>query len=121
MPKVYPFMTNQPNTDKMSDADNFFNFLLVSSEDVSCIDLFLYIIKAGIIAVGYDGIGLCLELGKVVDNEAAEEGAAVFEGWLIYDDIGALSLDALHDALDGGLTEVVRIGFHGQAIETDGD
>ena len=94
---------------------------LISSEDVSCIDLILYIIKAGIIAVGYDGIGLCLELGKIIDYEAAEESAAIFKGWLIDDDIGSLSLDALHDALYGRLAEVVGVGFHGQAIEADGD
>ena len=95
--------------------------LLVSSEDVSCIYLILYIIKAGIIAVGDDGICLCLELGEVVNNEAAEEGAAVFNGWLIDDNVGSLGLDALHDALYGRLAEVVGVGLHGQAIEADGD
>ena len=73
----------------------------ISSEDVSCIDLFLYIVETRIIAVGDDGIGLSLELGKIIDNKAAEESAAVFESWLIDDDIGTLCLDALHDALYG--------------------
>ena len=94
---------------------------LIPPEYIPCINLILYIIKAGIISVGDDGIGLCLELGEVVNNKAAEEGAAVFEGWLIDDDIGALGLDTLHDTLDGGLTEVVGVGFHGEAIEADGD
>ena len=94
---------------------------LISSEDVSCIDLFLYIVETRVISVGDDGIGLCLELGEVIDYEATEEGTAIFEGWLIDDNIGSLSLDALHDALDGGLSEVVGVGLHGQAIETDGD
>ena len=80
---------------------------LISSEDIPCIYLFLNIIKAGIIAVGDDGIDLSLELGEVIDYETAEEGAAIFEGWFIDDDIGTLSLDALHDALYGRLTEVV--------------
>ena len=71
-------------------------------------------------AVGYDGICLRLKLGEVVDNEAAEEGAAVLEGRLIDDDVGALSLDTCHNALDGGLAEVVGVGLHRQAIETDG-
>ena len=89
-------------------------------EDVSCIDLILYIVETRIIAVGDDGVGLGLELGKVVHYEAAEEGAAVFEGWLVDDDIGSLGLDALHDALDGRLAEVIGVGFHGEAIDTDG-
>ena len=74
---------------------------LISSEDVSCIYLFLYIVETRIIAVGNDGIGLSLELGEVVDNKAAEEGAAVFKSWLIDDDISSLRLNALHDALNG--------------------
>ena len=95
--------------------------VLISSEDISCIDLILYIVETCIIAVGYDGICLRLKLGEVVDNEAAEECAAVFEGWLIDDDVGALSLDTCHNALDGGLAEVVGVGLHRQAIEADGD
>ena len=80
---------------------------LISSEDVSWIYLFLYIIETCIISVGDDGIGLCLELGEVVNNEAAEEGAAVFEGWLVDDDIGSLRLYTLHDTLNSRLTEIV--------------
>ena len=94
---------------------------LISSEDVSCIYLILNIIKAGIISVGDDGIGLCLDLGEVVNNEAAEEGTAVFKGWFIDDNIGTLCLDALHDTLYGRLAEVVGVGLHGEAIDTDGD
>ena len=94
---------------------------LISSEDVSCIDLFLYIVETRIIAVGDDGIGLSLELGKIVDNKAAEESAAVLESWLIDDDIGSLRLNALHDTLYGRLTEVVGVGLHSKAIEADGD
>ena len=93
---------------------------LIPSEEVSCINLILYIVETRIIAVGDDGIGLSLELGEVVDYKAAKEGAAVFEGRLIDDDIGSLGLNALHDTLDGGLAEVVGIRFHRQTIETDG-
>lgn len=75
--------------------------ILVSSEYVSCIDLIFYVTEALVEAVGDDGISLCFELCKVVDNEAAEESAAVFEGWLVDDDVGSLCFDALHDALDG--------------------
>ena len=50
-----------------------------------------------------------------------EEGCSIFEGWLVNNDIGAFGLDALHDALDGALAEVVGVGLHRQAIDTDGD
>ena len=94
---------------------------LISTEYVSCIYFILTITEALVEAVGDDGICLSLELGEVVNNEAAEEGAAVFNGWLIDDNVGSLGLDALHDALYGRLAEVVGVGLHGQAIETDGD
>lgn len=94
---------------------------LIPSEDVSCINLILYIVETLIIAVGNDGMALCLELGEVIDYETAEEGASVFKSWLINDNIGTLGLDTLHDALNGRLAEVVGTRFHGQAIEADGD
>ena len=62
---------------------------------------------------------LLLESLEVVDNLAAEEGRAVGKSRLIDDDFGSLSLDALHDALDGGLAEVVGVGLHGETIDTD--
>ena len=92
---------------------------LISTEYISCIYFILNITEALIEAVGDNGIGLCLELGEVIDYEATEEGTAIFEGWLIDDNIGSLSLDALHDALNGRLTEVVGVGFHRQTIEAD--
>ena len=46
--------------------------------------------------------------------------ATVFERGLIDDDWDALHLDALHDALDGGGAEVVRIGLHSQEVDADG-
>ena len=46
-------------------------------EEVACVDLIAHVIKAGVVAVGNDGLGAALELGKVVDHHAAEEGAAV--------------------------------------------
>ena len=76
-------------------------YILVSSKDVSCINFILDIIQAGIIAVGDDGMALCLEGFEVVLYSTAEEGAALFQGWLINDYLGTLCLDTLHDALDG--------------------
>ena len=63
---------------------------------------------------------LLLEFLQVVYYEAAEEGAAVFEGGLVDDDLGTLGFDALHDALDGTLAEVVAVALHREAVDTDG-
>ena len=76
-------------------------YILISSENVSSVDLILYIIQTSIVAVGDDGMTLCLEGFKVVLYSATKEGAAFFQGWLINDYLGALCLDALHDTLDG--------------------
>lgn len=75
--------------------------LLVSSEYISCINLILYIIQTSIVAVSDDGMALCLEGFEVVLYSATKEGAALFQGWLIDDNLSTLCLDTLHDALDG--------------------
>ena len=82
---------------------------LISSKDVSCINLILYIVQTSIIAVGDDGMALCLEGFEVVLNSATKEGAALFQGWLIDDYLGTLCLDTLHDALNSRLAEVVAV------------
>ena len=74
---------------------------LVSSKDISCIYLILYIIQTSIVAVGNDGMALCLEGFEVVYYSTTEESAALFQGWLIDDYLGTLCLDTLHYALDG--------------------
>ena len=35
--------------------------------------------------------------------------------------VAPFSSDAFHDALDGGLAEVVRVGLHGQTVDADDD
>lgn len=72
---------------------------LVAGEDVAGVDFAGNVGEACVIAVGEDGLGEALELGEVVDHTAAEEGGAVFERRLVYDDSRALCLDALHHAL----------------------
>ena len=74
---------------------------LVSSKNISSINLILDIIQTSIIAVGDDGMALCLEDFEVVLDSTAEEGAALFQGWLIDDYLSTLCLDTLHDTLDG--------------------
>lgn len=94
--------------------------VLISSEEVASVDFVLDIVQDRVVTVGDDGLGLLLESREVVDDLTAEEGAAVLEGGLVDDDVGSLGFDALHDALDGALTEVVGVGFHGEAEDTDG-
>ena len=63
-------------------------------------------------------MALSFELRQVVHYLAAEEGCAIFQGWLIDDYLGTLRLDTLHDALDSTLAEVVAVRLHRQAIHT---
>ena len=93
---------------------------LVAAEEVAGVDFALYIVEDGVVAIGDDGLGLLFESLEVVDDLATEEGGTVGEGGFIDDDVGSLGSDALHDALDGTLTEVVGVGFHGEAEDADG-
>ena len=106
---------------RISSANSTKVALLIAAEDVAGIDLGLHVVEGGVVAVGDDGGGLLLEGGEVVDDAAAEEGVAVGEGGLVDDDRGALGLDALHDALDGALAEIVGVALHRQTIDADGD
>lgn len=74
---------------------------LISSKNISCIYLILYIIQTSIVSVGDDGMALCFEGLEIVLNSTTEEGAALFQGWLIDNYLSTLCLDTLHDALDG--------------------
>ena len=50
---------------------------LIPSEDVTGVYLVLHVIKDRIIAVGDDGLGVCLESGKIVHHTTAEEGRPI--------------------------------------------
>lgn len=91
----------------------------VALENVAGVDFFRHVVEAGVVAVRYDGFGSALELIQIVNHTAAEESASVFEGRLIDDNFRAFRLDALHDALDGGLAEVVAVGLHGETEDAD--
>ena len=97
----------------------YFKPFLVSLEDVSGVNFFANVIEGGVVAVGDDGLGLALEICKVVDHLAAEEGAVVGECWLIDDYICSFCFDALHNALDGTLAEVVAVALHRETIHSD--
>ena len=93
--------------------------MLIPFEDVTCIHFLNYIIETGIIAVSYYTIALLFESIKIIHHLTTKEGSSIFERGLIDDDLGAFGFDALHDALDGTLAEIVGITLHGQAIDTD--
>ena len=82
---------------------------LVSPENISCVNLILHIIQTDIVAVGDDGIAKSLKLVEGAYDTAAEERGAVLKRRLIDDDLRSLCLDALHDALNAALAEVVRV------------
>ena len=56
------------------------------------------------------------ELLDIVDNLAAKDGGTVLQRRLVDDHCGTLCFYPLHNTLDGGLTEVVAIGFHGKSV-----
>ena len=93
--------------------------ILIPSEQVSRIYFLLHVFEAFVEAVGDDGAALCLEGGEVVHHAAAEKGGAVFEGGLVNDDLRALGLHALHNALNRALAEVVGVALHRQAVHAD--
>lgn len=66
--------------------------LLVSSENIASINFLFYIIQTFIVSVGDDSLTLQLECIEIIHNPAAKEGASVFQGWLIDDDLCAFSL-----------------------------
>lgn len=102
-----------------SNVSSLYNVVLVSTEQVAGIDLLLHIVQAAIVAVGNNGLAALLELVQIVDNLAAKEGSAILQSRLVDDHSGTLRLNALHDALDRALAEVVRVRLHGKTEDTD--
>ena len=94
---------------------------LISAENVPGVYLVGNIFQTGIVPVGDDGIAHGFEGFQIVDDPAAEEGLSVLQGGLKDHHFGALGFDPLHNTLDRTLPEIVRIGFHGQAVHADGD
>lgn len=50
---------------------------LISSENISCIDLVFYIIQTGIVTVGYYGLRHLLKCIQVIDHPASKEGGTI--------------------------------------------
>ena len=91
----------------------------ISAEDITGVYLAFYVRETVVKAVGNDGLALLLEGVEVIDDFAAEESGAVLKGGFIDDDLCSLSLDTLHDALYGALTEIVTIALHGETVYSD--
>ena len=91
----------------------------VAAEDVAGVDFGFDVVQAGVVAVCDDGVRLCFEFLQVVYYQTSEEGGAVLERRLVDYHLRSLGFDALHDSLNRRLPEVVRIRFHGQAINSD--
>ena len=98
-----------------------FYFLSVSLERSLAVDFVLYFVQAGIITVGDDTVALLFEFIQIVYDFASEKCRTIFESWFINDHGCSFRLNSLHDTLDRGLTEVIRIGFHSQTVNTDGN
>ena len=92
----------------------------VSSEYVACIDFLLYIVKTGVVSVGYDSLALFLESFKVVDDFATKECRTILKSWFIDNDFCTFCLYPFHDTLYGRLSEIVGIRFHSKSEDTDG-
>lgn len=58
----------------------------VSTEQVACVDLFLNIVQAAIVAVGNDGLATLLELLNVIHDLTAKEGWFRFSSVGLVDD-----------------------------------
>ena len=111
---------DQVGADEAGGAGNENIFHLVAFENVAGVNFVGDVVEDTVVAVGDDGVGLGFEGVDVVDDAGAEEGGAVFESGLEDDDLGPFGLDAFHNALDGGLAEVVGAGFHREAEDADG-
>ena len=89
---------------------------LIPLKQIPCVHLVRHVRELVAPAVGDDHVAAGLEGLQVVGHLGAEELRRVQRG--LVDHHGhALGLHALHDALDGTRAEVVRIGFHRQAVD----
>ena len=73
---------------------------LVPPKHIPSINLLRYIIQTRVVPIRDNRITLGLERLKIIYYTAAEECGTVLKGGLVYYDLGALGLDALHYALD---------------------
>lgn len=94
-------------------------YRLIPFKYISGIYFVYNIVQTRIIAVGNDGFALGLELIKVVNDLTSEERFTIGNRGFVDDYLGTFGLDALHDTLDGALAEVIAVGLHGEAVDTN--
>ena len=92
--------------------------ILISLKQISCIYLFLNIVKFFVISICYNSLTFLLKLIKIIHNSRAKESCSIFKRWLVDYDSCSLCLNSLHYALNGALTEVIRITLHCKSIYT---
>ena len=92
---------------------------LVALKVISCIYLVFYIVQRLVIAVGNNRFALFFEFCQIINNKTSKEGLAIRDSGFIDDDLGTFGFDALHDALDGALAEIVRVALHSEAVNTN--
>ena len=93
---------------------------LVTVEQVSCIYFANHIVKAVVIAVGNDGVALLLKFSKVDYDFTAEKGGFILQRGFVNDDVCTFRFDTFHDTLNRTLSEIVRITFHSESVDTYG-
>jgi hypothetical protein len=91
--------------------------LLAVTEEITCINLIRHISEFIGHAIADNKIRLVLE-GAQIGKNARVEKNAFLHYWLVDDDFDALGLNAFHNALNTGGSEVVRIAFHDKAVDT---
>lgn len=82
---------------------------LVSPKNISRIDFLFDVFEDAVVAVGNDGVAFLFEFFQIVNHEASEETVSVLKRRFVNNNLSPLSLDAFHDALDAGLSEIVAI------------
>ena len=81
----------------------------ISPENITCVNVILYIVQTTIIAIGNNCLALLLEGFQIIHHFAAEECAAILQCGLINDYFRALCLYTFHYALDGRLAEIIAV------------
>ena len=92
---------------------------LIPLEDISCIDFVYHVIQAGVVPICNNRFTLLFKLRQIIHHLTSEERLAIGNRRFVDDDLCTLGLDALHDALDGALAEVIAVGLHGEAVDTN--
>ena len=92
---------------------------LIALENVSRIDLFSDIVQTRVIPISNNRFTLLLKFCQIIHHLTSEERLAIGNRGLVDYYFGTFGLDALHDALDGALAEVITVRLHGEAVDTN--